>query len=319
MENSTGVLLINTGTPSDPTSKSIRKYLEEFLSDQRIVQLPRFIWMPILYTFILPFRPKNKVKDYKKIWTEEGSPLLVYTKRLLQKLKNKQSNKKIIINIAMRYGEPNIKTQLEKLKQKKITNLIIIPLFPQYSFTTTESIKDKIKSSLIELNWKPTIKFIKEFYKEKLYIDSIAKSIKDNWQKKGKNKKLIFSYHGLPIKYIKRGDTYYHSCVETSLLIATKLKLKKDEYITSFHSRFGFGEWTKPYTENLMVELPKIGCKSISIISPSFSIDCLETLEEIKIQFKEKFIKSGGEKFNYIPCLNETDNHVLIIEKLLAN
>ena len=314
--NRVGVLLVNTGTPSEPNTKSIKKYLKQFLSDKRIVQFPRIIWLPILYLFILPIRPAKKVKDYKKIWMEEGSPLYVYTKRLLKKLNISKSKKdNISINIAMRYGEPNIKKQLKEFNEKKIKNLIIFPLFPQYSFATTESIKDEINLSLKKLNFNPKISFVKEYYNKALYINAIANSIKRNW--KQKNSKLIFSYHGLPIKYIQKGDTYYQSCMDTTKLIAKKLKLNKEKYITSFHSKFGFGEWTKPYTERLLLELPKKGIKSIGIVSPSFSIDCLETLEEIAIQFKDDFINAGGEKFNYIPCLNEKKSHVLIIEKLI--
>ena len=312
-----GVLLINTGTPSELNTKSIRNFLKEFLLDKRIIQVSRIIWIPILYLFILPFRPQKKVEDYKKIWMAEGSPLLVYTKRLLKKL-NKSKFRKTNINIdfAMRYGEPNIKKQLKKFNEKKINNLIILPLFPQYSFSTTESIKDKINSSLRELNWYPHINFIKENYKENMYINALAKSIKKDWkQEKGK---LIFTYHGLPKKYIANGDTYYQSCIDTTALIAKRLKLKKEKYITSFHSKFGYGEWTKPYTEEILLELPKKGIKSIGIVSPSFSIDCLETLEEIAIQFKKEFIKAGGKEFKYIPCLNDKINQVLLIEKLMA-
>ena len=176
-----GVLLVNTGSPSKPNTISIRRYLKEFLSDKRIIQLPMIFWLPILYFFILPFRPAKKIKDYKKIWMEEGSPLLVYTKRLLQKLNASKSKKdNIFFEIAMRYGEPNIKKKLIKFQEKKINKLIIIPLFPQYSFSTTESIKDKIKSSILELNWKPQINYIEEYYKENLYIDSMVKNINNN-------------------------------------------------------------------------------------------------------------------------------------------
>ena len=312
-----GVLLVNTGTPSELKTESIKEYLKEFLSDKRIIQQPRIIWLPILYLIILPIRPAKKINDYKKIWMKKGSPLLVYTNRLLEKLKaSKSKRNNMHIDIAMRYGKPNIKDQLLKFKEKKISNLIIIPMFPQYSFSTTESIKDKVKSSLMELNWKPKINYVEEYYKESLYIDSISKKIKNDWI--AKNGKLIFSYHGLPIKYIQRGDTYYQSCMNTTELIAKRLKLNKEKYITSFHSKFGFGEWTKPYTERLLLELPKKGIKSIGIVSPSFSIDCLETLEEIAIQFKEEFIKAGGEEFTYISCLNDNNDHVALIEKLMT-
>ena len=189
-------------------------------------------------------------------------------------------------------------------------------MFPQYSFSTTESIKDKVKSSLMELNWKPKINYVEEYYKENLYIDSMVRNIDNNWEKK--NGKLIFSYHGLPKKYVEKGDTYYQSCIETSKLIAKKMGLQKEEYITSFHSKFGFGEWTKPYTEELLLELPKKGVASICVVSPSFAIDCLETLEEIAIQFKDEFLKAGGEEFKYIPCLNDQNEHVSLIEKLVT-
>ena len=315
-KNKIGVLLVNTGTPSELTTKSIRRYLKEFLSDKRVIQLPRFFWLPILYLFILVFRPRKKIKDYKKIWMENGSPLKVYTNKLLKKLNVNKSNKENIqIDVAMRYGNPNIKDKLLKFKEKKINNLIIICMFPQYSFTTTESIKDKIQSSLIDLKWEPSINYVEEYYKENLYLDAMCKNIDKNWEKK--NQKLIFSYHGLPKNYINKGDPYYHACLETSELIAKKLKLKKNQYVTSFHSKFGFGEWTKPYTEDLIIELPRKGIRSISIVSPSFSIDCLETLEEIAIQFKEKFMKAGGEKFKYISCLNDQNEHVSLIKKLI--
>ena len=315
--NQVGVLLVNTGTPSELKIKSIREYLKEFLLDKRIIQLPRIVWLPILYLIILPFRPAKKINDYKKIWMKDGSPLLVYTNRLLKKLKaSKLKKSNMHINIAMRYGKPNIRNQLLKFKEKKINNLIIIPMFPQFSFSTTESVKDKIKSSLIKLKWKPQINYVEEYYQEDIYIDSISKIIKNKWAKN--NGKLIFSYHGLPKKYVDKGDTYYQSCIKTSDLIARTLALKKEEHITSFHSKFGFGEWTKPYTEDLLLELPKKDIRSICIISPSFSIDCLETLEEIAVSFKESFIKAGGKEFKYIPCLNDNSDHVALIEKLIT-
>ena len=248
---------------------------------------------------------------------DEGSPLLVFTKRLLQKLNASESKKGgMYIEIAMRYGEPNIKKKLMIFKEKNITKLIVVPLFPQYSFSTTESVKDKVKLSIIELNWKPKIYYVEEYYKESLYINSMVRNINNHWEKK--KGKLIFSYHGLPKKYVDKGDTYYQSCIETSKLIAKKMELQKEEYITSFHSKFGFGEWTKPYTEELLLELPKQDVTSICVVSPSFAIDCLETLEEIAIQFKDEFLKAGGKEFKYIPCLNAQNDHVSLIEKLVT-
>ena len=317
-KNLQSILLVNTGTPSEPEPKAIRSYLKEFLSDKRVIKIPRIIWLPILYLFILTIRPYRKINDYKKIWTKKGSPLLVIFKSLLKKLKDNSKGTNNYYRIAMRYGKPAIKDQLIFFKEKKISKLIILPLFPQFSYSTTASVIDKVKVSLKEIKWNPQLKIIKEYYKEKLFIDSISKSIVNEWKKNGEKNFLIFSYHGLPKKYVQQGDTYYKACCNTSELIANKLNINSDEYITSFHSKFGFGEWTKPYTEDLLNELPKKGMKSIDILSPAFSIDCLETLEEIAIQFKNDFIKAGGRNFNYIPCLNDSDEHTILIQKLVS-
>ena len=312
-----GVLIVNTGSPASLSTKAIRLYLKEFLSDKRIITLPRIFWLPILYLFILPFRPQKKVKDYKKIWMADGSPLIALSKKLIKKLNYYYKDNKINYRLAMRYGYPNIKDQLIFFRQQNISNLIILPLFPQFSYSTTESVIDEVKKSLKELNWMPNYKIIKEYYKENLFINSISNKIKDEWKTNGKKELLIFSYHGLPIKYVNRGDTYYQACFNTSELIAKNLSLDKKDYITSFHSKFGYGEWTKPYTEDLLIELPINGIKSINIISPTFSIDCLETLEEIAIQFKNDFIESGGKYFKYINCLNDSNEHVKLIQKLV--
>ena len=317
-KNLQSILLVNTGTPSEPEPKAIRSYLKEFLSDKRVIKIPRIIWLPILYLFILTIRPYRKINDYKKIWTKKGSPLLVIFKSLLKKLTDNSKRTNNYYRIAMRYGKPAIKDQLIFFKEKKISKLIILPLFPQFSYSTTASVIDKVKVSLKEIKWNPQLKIIKEYYKEKLFIDSISKSITNEWKKNGEKNFLIFSYHGLPKKYVQQGDTYYKACCNTSELIANKLNINNDEYITSFHSKFGFGEWTQPYTEDLLNELPKKGMKSIDILSPAFSIDCLETLEEIAIQFKNDFIKAGGRNFNYIPCLNDSDEHTLLIQKLVS-
>ena len=249
---------------------------------------------------------------------KQGSPILVIFQKFLNKLNNNISkNKKIIFHIAMRYGKPTIKSKLELFQKQQVQKIIILPLFPQFSFTTTGSIKDKVSDSFKELKWHPKIKIINEYFREKIFIKSIAKTINDNWKENGRKQLLIFSYHGLPKKYIKQGDTYYFSCCETSKLVARELNLNRKDFITSFHSKFGLGEWTKPYTEKLLLDLPNKGIKSINIVSPSFSIDCLETLEEIAIKFKKDFMKAGGNSFSYIPCLNDSDDHKKIIEELI--
>ena len=312
-----GILLANTGTPDDPNPSAIKRYLREFLSDKRIIQIPRFIWLPILFLFILNIRPYKKTEDYKKIWTEEGSPLLVISNRLLKSIQKEEKNKNFLFSIAMRYGNPSIKSQLSLFKKKDVKKVIIFPMFPQYSFSTTESIRDKVFEILHDLDWKPKLIFIEDYYNEKIFIKAIANNIRINWEKKGRSQLLIFTYHGLPKKYVNQGDPYYPSCLNTTKLIAKELSLLKSEFITSFHSKFGFGEWTKPYTEDLLLQMPKNGIKNISVISPTFSIDCLETLEEINIQFRKEFIKAGGNKFNYIPCLNDSKEQVRLIQHLV--
>ena len=316
--NNKGVLIVNTGSPSSNTPKAIRTYLEEFLLDKRVIKIPRLIWLPILYLIILPFRPKRKVKDYNKIWMKEGSPLLVISDRILRKLKSKSKFKNLFFSMAMSYGKPSIKEQLKLFKNQNINQLIILPLFPQFSFSTTQSVIDRVNESLIELDWQPKLKIIDEYYEEDIFIDSLSKKISNEWEASGKKDLLIFTYHGLPKKYITEGDPYYDACLKTSNLIANKLKLSKKDYITSFHSKFGLGEWTKPYTEDLLKVMPKKGVASIDIISPTFSVDCLETLEEIAIQFKNDFIEAGGKKFNYITCLNDSDEQINLIQKLIC-
>ena len=316
--NTKGILIVNTGSPSSNTPKAIRKYLEEFLLDKRVIKIPRIIWLPILYLIILPLRPKRKVIDYNKIWMKEGSPLLVISDRILKKLKFKSKLKNIFFSMAMSYGKPSIKEQLEVFKKQNVNQLIVLPLFPQFSFSTTQSVIDRVHESLIQLDWNPKIKIINEYYEEDIFIDSLSNKISNDWKVNGKKDLLIFTYHGLPKKYIDEGDTYYQACLHTSNLIANKLKLSKKDYITSFHSKFGLGEWTKPYTEDLLKKMPKKGTTSINIISPTFSVDCLETLEEIAIQFKNDFFEAGGKDFNYIPCLNDNDEQINLIQKLIS-
>ncbi|MBI29673.1 MAG: ferrochelatase [Pelagibacteraceae bacterium] len=313
----TGVLLANTGTPDSPNPKDIKKYLKEFLSDRRIIKIPRIIWLPILYLIILNIRPYKKQKDYKKIWMKDGSPLLVLSKMLLDNIKLKNTNKDIFYSIGMRYGNPSIASELKNFQDIGIDNLLIFPMFPQYSFSTMESIRDEVLVSLKKMQWNPKVNFIEEYYTEEDFINSTANQIQNSWNRHGRSNLLIFTYHGLPKRYILDGDPYYDSCLKTSDFVAKKLNIKNDEYISSFHSKFGFGEWTKPYTENLLLNLPKKGISHVDIISPTFSIDCLETLEEIEIQFKNDFIQAGGKKFNYIPCLNNSSDHINLIENLV--
>ena len=316
-----GVLITNLGTPDKPRKKELRRYLKEFLSDPRVIEAPKLLWQLILRGIILNLRPKKVAKLYKSIWKKEGSPLLVMLEKqkkgIIRILKNKK--KKIKIEIGMRYGNPNIKLGLEKLRKQKCRRILILPLYPQYCAATTGSTFDKVTEVLRKWRWIPEVRFINNYFEEPLYINCLIKSIKDNWKKFGRLQKLIFSYHGVPKKYLLKGDPYYCFCQKTTRLVSEKMKLKEKESMTTFQSRFGLDEWLQPYTDKTLERLPSKDITEIYIIAPGFSSDCLETLEELEVQNKEIFISSGGEKFNYIKCLNDDPKHLNMLALLILN
>ncbi len=315
-----GVLLTNLGTPDAPTPKALRRYLKEFLSDPRIVQIPRFIWWIILHLLILPFRPKKSAKLYASIWTEHGSPLLVHTQqtaiKLFQILKP-QWGQRLELDYAMRYGSDSISEKIEAMINKGVTHLLIIPLYPQFSETTTASTLDKVLQSIGSNLSKPKIKFVDQYHDFQAYIQACAEQIKLHCRPPDNHHKLIFSYHGLPQSFVDKGDPYYDQCLKTSALIAAELNLQEGDLITTFQSRFGKAEWLKPYTEQTLKSLPEQGVKSVDIFCPGFSADCLETLEEIAHENKHYFLEHGGESYNYIPALNSTPHHIKALQELI--
>jgi ferrochelatase len=316
-----GVLITNLGTPDKPKTKELQTYLKEFLSDPRVIEVPKLFWQLILRTIILNLRPKKVAKLYKSIWKKEGGPLLVMLEKqkkgIIKILKNKKKNVKI--EIGMRYGNPSIKLGLEKLRKQKCRRILILPLYPQYCAATTGSTFDRVTEVLRKWRWIPEVRFINNYFEEPLYLDCLIKSIKDSWQKFGKSQKLIFSYHGVPKKYLLKGDPYHCFCQKTTRLVVEKMKLKKKEYMTTFQSRFGPDEWLQPYTDKTLENLPSENIKKIHIISPGFSSDCLETLEELEVENKEIFMSSGGKKFNYIKCLNDNPEHLNMLALLILN
>ena len=321
-KESLGVLITNLGTPDKPRRKELRTYLKEFLSDPRVIELPKVFWQVILRLIILNLRPQKVAKLYKAIWKKkEGGPLLIMLKKqrkgMLKILRKKIKNVKI--EIAMRYGNPNIKSGLEKLRKQKCRRILILPLYPQYCAATTGSTFDRVTEVLSKWRWVPEIRFVNNYFENPLYIDCLIKSIRDNWRKVGKSQKLIFSYHGIPKKYLLKGDPYHCFCQKTTRLVAEKMKLKEKEYITTFQSRFGPDEWLKPYTDKTLEELPAKGVKKIHILSPGFSSDCLETLEELEVENKKNFITAGGKKFNYIKCLNDDPKHLNMLALVVLN
>ena len=315
----TGILIINLGTPDSTKWLDIRKYLKEFLSDSRVIEIPKFIWQIILRLVILQIRPRRSAKNYKKIWTEEGSPLLNISLKQLTKVETylKKDFNNSVFALAMRYGNPSIEKALIKLQEKKVRRLLILPLYPQYCAATTGSTFDKVTSILSKWRWIPEIRFVNQYFEEKLFIQAISNSLQKVWKEKGKPQRTIFSYHGIPKSYLLKGDPYHCYCLKTTRLIKENLGLKDEEVMTTFQSRFGNQEWLQPYTDETLKKLPSIGIKNIHIISPGFSADCLETLEELAEENKEYFIKAGGSQYHYINCLNDNEDHINLIIELI--
>ena len=316
----TGVLLVNLGTPDSTSWWDIRKYLKEFLSDRRVIEVNPFVWQIILNLFILTFRPSKTAKAYKEIWMqkENMSPLRYYTLMQTKKLREKFDNNKIIVDYAMRYGNPSIKRIMTNLHKKGCENIIVLPLYPQYAAPTTATVCDEVYRSLLKMRWQPSLQIIPHYESEPLYIHALVNSINKkiselNW----KPDLIIASYHGIPKKYFEKGDPYHCYCQKTSRLMSEKYK--EIPIKTTFQSRFGPQEWLQPYTDKTLENLPKEGKKNILVICPGFSSDCVETLEEIAIQGKESFMKSGGKNFDVIPCLNDNDDHINLIKKLISN
>jgi len=315
----TGVIIINLGTPDSTNWWDIRKYLKEFLSDRRVIEVNPIIWKVILNLFILTFRPSKTAHAYKKIWRKESneSPLLYFTKEQANKLNTKIGNDKIIVDFAMRYGNPSIKYKLNKLKEKGCENIIILPLYQQYAAATTATVSDEDDRSLMKMRWQPSLQIIPHYESEPSYIDSLIKSIEKkineiNW----KPDLIISSYHGIPKSYFDKGDPYHCYCHKTTRLM--REKFNKIEIQTTFQSRFGPQEWLTPYTDKTLESLPDKGVKKLLVICPGFASDCVETLEEINIQGRESFLENGGEKFDLIPCLNDSEDHINLFEKLLS-
>lgn len=314
----TGVLIVNLGTPDSTSWWDVRKYLKEFLSDKRVIEVNPLIWQLVLNFIILTFRPSKSAHAYKKIWLKEKneSPLLHYTRNQAEKLKLKVGNENVIVDFAMRYGNPSIKSKLNNLKNSGCENIIILPLYPQYAAATTATVCDEVYRTLMKMRWQPSLQIVPHYESEPMYINALIKSIERkikeiNW----KPDLIIASYHGIPKKYFDKGDPYHCYCHKTTRLIKEKFSLV--EIQTTFQSRFGPQEWLTPYTDKTLEALPVKGIKNLLIICPGFASDCVETLEEIDIQGRESFLKNGGKKFGLIPCLNDNKEHIELLEKLV--
>ena len=314
----TGLLLVNLGTPDSTSWWDIRKYLKEFLSDKRVIEVNPILWKIILNLFILNFRPSKTAKAYKEIWMkkENMSPLRYYTLMQTKKVSEKIQNENLIIDFAMRYGNPSIENKLKQLQQKGCENIIVLPLYPQYAVATTATVCDEVYRTLMKMRWQPSLQIISHYESEPLYIDALVNSLEKkineiNW----KPDIILASYHGIPKKYFEKGDPYHCYCQKTTRLISEKFK--KIPIKTTFQSRFGPQEWLQPYTDKTLESLPKEGKNNILVICPGFSSDCVETLEEISIQGKESFIGNGGKNFDLVPCLNDGEDHIDLLIHLV--
>jgi len=316
----TGILITNLGTPDAATPSAVRRYLGEFLSDPRIVEANRLIWWFALHAVILRIRPKPVAKNYQKIWTDEGSPLLAISKKQkasLQQAIEPHFKGKVKVELAMRYGNPSIKEALLRLKEAGVQRLLVLPLYPQYSATTTASTFDAIADELKTWRWLPEFRMVQHYHDHEAYIQALVNSITSFQEKNGQPEKLLFSFHGLPQKYLDQGDPYFCECHKTARLVAEKLGLKQDQWILAFQSLFGREEWLKPYAKNTLINWAEEGIKNIQVICPGFSADCLETLEEIQVENSDYFLNAGGEKFDYIPALNDEPEHIGMMGQLI--
>lgn len=316
MTAKTGILLVNLGTPDAPTSASVRRYLREFLSDQRVVNLPKLPWQLLLNTVILPIRAPRVAKNYAQIWYENGSPLRVISSEIADKL---QTELKLPVVLGMRYGNPSIVDALLKLRQQNIDKLLVLPLFPQYSSATTASVFDNVTSAFKHCRSIPEFHFIRDYHDNSHYIQLLTNSVKEHWETNGKAEKLVISFHGLPQRFIEKGDPYAQQCQMTARLLANSLGLNDEAWVLCYQSRFGKAAWLQPYAVELLQQLPKQGIKKVDIISPGFPADCLETIEELAIRNREIFMHAGGQIYNYIPALNAHPTHIDCLAKIILD
>ena len=313
------VLLVNLGTPDEPTAPAVRRYLKQFLSDPRVIEIPQFLWAIILNLFVLPSRPKRVAEAYASVW-EGDSPirriLAQQVEKLQSRLEGSMAPFKVSVHSAMTYGNPGLPDVMDKLRNEGVDHFVILPLFPQYSATSGGAVYDAVTKWSLEQRNLPNLTIVKDYFAHPLYIKALADSIRRFQAVHGKPDKLMFSFHGIPQPYADKGDPYPKRCKCTAAQVAQELGLTQDEWIISFQSRFGKQEWVKPYTDVTLEEWGKAGVRSVQVVSPAFSADCLETLEELAMENRDNFINAGGEEYHYIPALNDDEAHIDLIEAL---
>jgi ferrochelatase len=321
----TGVLLTNLGTPEAPTTAALRKYLAEFLWDRRVVDLPRPLWWLILHGIILRLRPRRSAAAYRQVWTEAGSPLLATAQRQAAALQAELQQRlagPLVVELGMRYGQPSIAAALQRLHEADAHRVLVLPLYPQYSCSTTASTFDAVAAAMADRRWLPELRFINHYHDETGYIEALAASIREAWAGRGQPQQLVFSFHGTPQRFHSEGDPYFCHCHKTARLVAERLGLADGAWQVCFQSVFGREEWLRPYTIETLRELATAGTTSVDVVCPGFSADCLETIEEIGVENREAFLAAGGERFHYIPALNDRPDHIhalaALVQKHLA-
>jgi ferrochelatase len=316
-----GILLVNSGTPASLATRDVRRFLKGLLSDRRVVELPRLLWLPILYGLILPIRPYLSARRYRLIWTAQGSPMTTLSNELASALSAALARRTLgtfSVEVAMLYGPPTVAEALERLRSAGAQRLLVLPLYPQYSGASSGAAFDQVTSELRRWRWLPQLRFIDQYAAEPLYIEALAASVEQHWQTHGRTRRLLVSFHGIPERYFDRGDPYLYYCQKSARLLAQKLQLPDDAWSVSFHSRFGAARWLGPYTADVVAGLPGQGVKELTVICPGFAIDCLETLEEIAIENRDRFLAAGGERFLYVPALNARGEHVDALGELIT-
>lgn len=309
-----GILLVNLGTPEAPTAPAVKDFLSQFLGDRRVVNMTPLIWYPLLHGVILPIRAPKVAKLYQSIWMDGGSPLLVYSQRQVQALEARLG---LPVELGMTYGKPSLQTGVEALLAHGVEHIIVLPLYPQYSGTTTAAVSDGLNNVLRSLTVLPGYTLIRDYYHHPLYIKALAAKVRESWAQHGRGEYLLCSYHGIPQRLADEGDIYPLHCQETTRLLGEELGLTADQIGMSYQSRFGREAWLQPYTDKTLEALPAKGIRHLDIISPAFSVDCLETLEEIAEQCRDIFQQAGGEQFTYIECLNDSEPHIEMMESLV--
>jgi len=314
----TAVLMVNLGTPDAPTASALRRYLAEFLSDPRVVEIPRLVWLPILHGIILRTRPARSAAKYASVWMPEGSPLAVWTARqtIAVAAELEQRGHRVLVRHAMRYGNPGIPTVLDELRAEGATRVLVLPLYPQYAAATTASIGDKLLQWATQARRMPELRFIAEYHDDPGYIAALAERVQTQWTANGRAERLVLSFHGVPHRSLVLGDPYHCQCHNTARLLALALALRQEELLVTFQSRFGKAKWLEPYTEPTLRQLAADGVKSVDVMCPGFVADCLETLEEIAQEAHESFISSGGQSFRYIECLNGQPSWIAALSDL---